>query len=109
MLWLEMCFGGWSVGQAIRLARSGGNTSFPVCSLSTSIQAPPSCPLMALGPSIREGRCFDMVSSTTALHVQGGEQGDLLMFLLFSLGQHRAMVAVQASLLEGGTIVCLFG
>ena len=30
------------------------------------------------------------------------------MPLLFSLGQHRAMVAVQASLL-GSTIVCLFG
>ena len=31
---------------------------------------------------------------------ESGEQGDPLMPLLFSLGQHRAMVAVQASLLE---------
>ena len=32
---------------------------------------------------------------------EGGEQGDTLMPLLFSLGQHQEMVAVQASLLEG--------
>ena len=32
---------------------------------------------------------------------EGGEQGDPLMPLLFSLGQHWAIVAVQASLLEG--------
>ena len=32
---------------------------------------------------------------------EGGEQGDPLMPLLFSLGQHRAMVAVQAQLKEG--------
>ena len=33
---------------------------------------------------------------------EGGEQGDPLMPSLFSLGQHRAMVAVQAQLIEGG-------
>ena len=32
---------------------------------------------------------------------EGGEQGDPLMPLLFSLGQHRAMVTVQAQLKEG--------
>ena len=32
---------------------------------------------------------------------EGGEQGDPLMPLLFSLGQHRALVAVQARLREG--------
>ena len=32
---------------------------------------------------------------------EGGEQGDPLMPLLFSVGQHRAMVAVQAELREG--------
>ena len=35
------------------------------------------------------------------LQGEGGEQGNPLMPLLFSLGQHRAIVAVQASLLEG--------
>ena len=32
---------------------------------------------------------------------EGGEQGDPLMPLLFSVGQHRAMVSVQAALFEG--------
>ena len=32
---------------------------------------------------------------------EGGEQGDPSMPLLFSAGQHRAMVAVQAELKEG--------
>ena len=36
---------------------------------------------------------------TCAEH-QGDEQGDPFLPLLLSLGQHRAMVAVQASLLE---------
>ena len=31
---------------------------------------------------------------------EGGEQGDPLMLMLFSLGQHRALVAVQSKLLE---------
>ena len=31
---------------------------------------------------------------------EGGEQGDPLMPMLFSLGQHRALVAVQSKLLE---------
>ena len=31
---------------------------------------------------------------------EGGEQGDRLMPLLFSLGQHRALVAVQSKLKE---------
>ena len=32
---------------------------------------------------------------------EGGEWGDLLMPLLFSLGQHRALVSIQAQLKEG--------
>ena len=32
---------------------------------------------------------------------QGGEHGDALMPLLFSLGQHTALQAVQAQLLPG--------
>ena len=32
---------------------------------------------------------------------EGGEQGDPLMPLSFSLGQHRALVAVNAELQEG--------
>ena len=35
------------------------------------------------------------------LQGEGGEHGNPLIPLLFSLGQHRAMVAVQASLFEG--------
>ena len=35
---------------------------------------------------------------------EGGEQGDPLMPLLFSVGQYRAMVAVQAQLKEGDRI-----
>ena len=43
------------------------------------------------------------------LQGEGGEQGDPLMPLLFSLGQHRAMVAVQASLLKGERLFAFFG
>ena len=32
---------------------------------------------------------------------EGGEWRDLLMPLLFSLGQHRALVSIQAQLKEG--------
>ena len=32
---------------------------------------------------------------------EGGEQGDALMPLLFSLGQHAALVAVQSQLIPG--------
>ena len=38
------------------------------------------------------------------LQGEGGEQGDPLMSLLFSLGQHRALLAVNARLIEGESL-----
>ena len=35
---------------------------------------------------------------------EGGEQGDPLMLLLFSLGQHSALLAVNAKLKEGESL-----
>ena len=37
-----------------------------------------------------------------------GEQGDPLIVLLFSLGQHRALVAVQTQLKEGERLFIFF-
>ena len=49
-------------------------------------------------------RCLwenEVGENVDTLQGDGGEQGDPLMPLLFSLGQHRALVAVNAELQEG--------
>ena len=43
----------------------------------------------------------DMGEVRKVIQGEGGEQGDPLMPLLFSLGQHRALVSIQAQLKEG--------
>ena len=40
---------------------------------------------------------------------EGGEQGDALMPMLFSLGQHQALVAIQSRLQDERKVVCIFG
>ena len=48
----------------------------------------------------------------TVQHIEqgeGGEQGDVLMPLLFSLGQHAALQAVQDQLLEGERLFAFLG
>ena len=40
---------------------------------------------------------------------EGGEQGDAMMPLLFSLGQHPALEAVQAPVDPRRVLVCVFG
>ena len=42
-----------------------------------------------------------VVFSHTVRQGEGGEQGDALMPLLFALGQHRALVAIQSELQDG--------
>ena len=46
----------------------------------------------------------DMGETHEILQGEGGEQGDPLMPLLFSLGQHRALLAVNARLIEGESL-----
>ena len=46
----------------------------------------------------------DMGEIHEILQGEGGEQGDPLMPLLFSLGQHRALLAVNARLIEGESL-----
>ena len=43
----------------------------------------------------------DMGEVRKVIQGEGGEQGDPIMPLLFSLGQHRALVSIQAQLKEG--------
>ena len=43
----------------------------------------------------------EMRTTHEILQGEGGEQGDPLMLLLFSLGQHRALVASQARPRDG--------
>ena len=43
----------------------------------------------------------DMGETHEILQGEGGEQGDPVMPLLFSLGQHRALLAVNAHLIDG--------
>ena len=46
----------------------------------------------------------DMGETHEILQGEGGEQGDPLMPLLFSLGQHRALLAVNARFIEGESL-----
>ena len=39
---------------------------------------------------------------------QGGEQGDAMMLLLYSLGQHGALEKVQAELQEDEVLLALY-
>ena len=43
----------------------------------------------------------DSGDNHTIIQGEGGEQGDPLMPLLYSLGQHRALVATSARMVEG--------
>ena len=51
----------------------------------------------------------DMGDTHEIMQSEGGEQGDPLMPLLFSLGQHNALMAINAKLKEGRVPVRILG
>ena len=73
-------------------------------------------PFVSMFYSSLSGYFWEDSDGTTHTIVQreGGEQGDLLMPLLFSFGQHPTLVAVQQQLREGEYLfahldVCMCG